>query len=227
MERGATYLTFHGEGKASYSHEARKRSAGPARRVGSSPRGQRGSGPLDQDPRTTHQWGTSSWGSILAKKPSPPSLFPLALQERASALHDVKSAPSSTALYAHLWARLRRRKRRFVHTLAKPIVERLEPKDALASEDLTGSENKRRNQPLLSATSTSSGPMLAFPLCLSIRLIPRNVVAVDPHHTSQACPRDPAKRAKRSSSLPTTPTGPLFTSLDFEDRIVFPWNALA
>jgi len=103
-----------------------------------------------------------------------------------------------------LWERLSGKERRFVdhtlHTLAKRIVDGLEPGDTLAIEDLTGLRSRTAKR---GRAASPIGEHLAarhlhnlwpygklrFLLEYKAALKGVRVVAVDPRHTSQECPR--------------------------------------
>jgi IS605 OrfB family transposase len=94
-----------------------------------------------------------------------------------------------------LWERLSGRERRFVnhtlHTLARRIVDGLEPGDTLAIEDLNGLRDRttQRGKETRHIHNLWPYARLRFLLEYKAALKGVRVVAVDPHHTSQECPR--------------------------------------
>lgn len=95
----------------------------------------------------------------------------------------------------NLWERLSGKERRFVshtlHTLARRIVDGLEPGDTLAIEDLTGlrSCTTKRGNTERHLHHLWPYSKLRFLLEYKAALKGVRVVAVDPRHTSQECPR--------------------------------------
>jgi len=108
-----------------------------------------------------------------------------------------------------LWERLRGRERRFVdhtlHTLARRIVDSLEPGDTLAIEDLTGlrARTTKRGKEARHIHNLWPYARLRFLLAYKAALRGVRVVAVDPGHTSQKCPRcgHTDKANRRSQAL--------------------------
>ncbi|MBI5813299.1 MAG: IS200/IS605 family element transposase accessory protein TnpB [Meiothermus silvanus] len=94
-----------------------------------------------------------------------------------------------------LWERLTGREARFVnhtlHNLARRIVDGLEPGDTLAIEDLTGLRNRttKRGREARHLHHLWPYSKLRFLLEYKAALRGVRVVAVDPRHTSQECPR--------------------------------------
>ncbi|MFZ5993094.1 MAG: RNA-guided endonuclease InsQ/TnpB family protein [Deinococcota bacterium] len=95
----------------------------------------------------------------------------------------------------NLWERLSGKERRFVshtlHTLARRIVDGLEPGDTLAIEDLTGLRGRttKRGREARHLHHLWPYSKLRFLLEYKAALRGVRVVAVDPRHTSQECPR--------------------------------------
>ncbi|MCL6527273.1 MAG: transposase [Thermaceae bacterium] len=108
-----------------------------------------------------------------------------------------------------LWARLRGRERRFVnhtlHTLAKRIVDGLEPGDTLAIEDLTHLRSRTAKRGSTERHLHHLWPYARFRFLLEYKAVLRGVrvVAVDPRHTSQECPRcgHTARENRQSQAL--------------------------
>ncbi|WP_243028436.1 RNA-guided endonuclease InsQ/TnpB family protein [Thermus albus] len=108
-----------------------------------------------------------------------------------------------------LWERLCGRERRFVdhtlHTLAKRIVDSLEPGDTLAIEDLTGLRSRTAQRGKEARYLHNLWPYARFRSLLEYKAALRGVrvVAVDPRHTSQECPRcgHTARENRRSQAL--------------------------
>ena len=94
-----------------------------------------------------------------------------------------------------LWERLSGKERRFVdhtlHTLARRIVDSLEPGDTLAIEDLMGLRSRTVKRGKEARHLHNLWPYARFRFLLEYKAALRGVrvVAVNPHHTSQECPR--------------------------------------
>jgi IS605 OrfB family transposase len=94
-----------------------------------------------------------------------------------------------------LWERLRGRERRFVnhtlHTLARRIVDGLEPGDTLAIEDLNGLRDRTTKRGGTERHLHRLWPYARLRSLLEYKAALKGVrvVAVAPHHTSQECPR--------------------------------------
>ncbi|WP_018465413.1 RNA-guided endonuclease InsQ/TnpB family protein [Calidithermus timidus] len=94
-----------------------------------------------------------------------------------------------------LWERLTGREARFLshtlHTLAKHIVDGLEPGDTLAIEDLTHLRSRTAKRGSVERHLHHLWPYARFRSLLEYKAALRGVrvVAVDPRHTSQECPR--------------------------------------
>ncbi|WP_243455205.1 transposase [Meiothermus sp. CFH 77666] len=108
-----------------------------------------------------------------------------------------------------LWARLRGKEQRFVnhtlHTLARRIVDSLEPGDTLAVEDLTGLRGRTTKRGKTERHLHGLWPYARFRSLLEYKATLKGVrvVAVDPRYTSQACPRcgHIAQENRRSQAL--------------------------
>jgi len=108
-----------------------------------------------------------------------------------------------------LWERLTGREARFVnhtlHTLARRIVDDLEPGDTLAIEDLTGLRRRtaRRGNTERHLHHLWPYSKLRFLLEYKAALRGVRVVAVDPRRTSQECPRcgHTARENRKSQAL--------------------------
>ncbi len=108
-----------------------------------------------------------------------------------------------------LWERLSGKEQRFVdhtlHTLAKRVVDSLEPGDTLAIEDLTGlrSRTVKRGREARHLHNLWPYGKLRFLLEYKAALKGVRVVAVDPRHTSQECPRcgHTARENRKSQAL--------------------------
>ncbi|ADH64624.1 transposase, IS605 OrfB family [Allomeiothermus silvanus DSM 9946] len=108
-----------------------------------------------------------------------------------------------------LWARLSGRERRFVshtlHTLARRIVDGLEPGDTLAIEDLTGLRGRTTKRGKKERHLHNLWPYARFRSLLEYKAALKGVrvVAVDPRHTSQECPRcgHTARENRKSQAL--------------------------
>ena len=108
-----------------------------------------------------------------------------------------------------LWARLTGREARFVnhtlHTLARRIVDGLEPGDTLAIEDLTGLRGRTTKRGSTERHLHHLWPYARFRSLLEYKAALKGVrvVAVDPRHTSQGCPRcgHTARENRRSQAL--------------------------
>jgi IS605 OrfB family transposase len=94
-----------------------------------------------------------------------------------------------------LWERLSGREQRFVnhtlHTLARRIVDGLEPGDTLAIEDLTGLRGRTTKRGKEARHIHNLWPYARLRSLLEYKAALKGVqvVAVDPRHTSQECPR--------------------------------------
>ena len=94
-----------------------------------------------------------------------------------------------------LWERLREREARFVnhtlHTLARRIVDTLEPGDTLAIEDLTGLRSRTTKKGKKEKHLHNLWPYSKLRFLLEYKAVLKGVrvVVVDPRHTSQECPR--------------------------------------
>lgn len=108
-----------------------------------------------------------------------------------------------------LWARLSGRERRFVnhtlHTLARRIVDTLEPGDTLAIEDLTGLRGRTPKRGKKERHLHNLWPYARFRSLLEYKAALKGVrvVAVDPRHTSRECPRcgHTARENRKSQAL--------------------------
>ena len=108
-----------------------------------------------------------------------------------------------------LWERLTGREARFVnhtlHTLARRVVDGLEPGDTLAVEDLRGlrSRTAKRGHTERHLHHLWPYSKLRFLLEYKAALKGVRVVAVDPRHTSQGCPRcgHTARENRKSQGL--------------------------
>jgi len=108
-----------------------------------------------------------------------------------------------------LWERLTGREARFVnhtlHTLARRVVDGLEPGDTLAVEDLRGlrSRTAKRGHTERHLHHLWPYSKLRFLLEYKAALKGVRVVAVDPRHTSQECPRcgHTARENRKSQAL--------------------------
>lgn len=105
-----------------------------------------------------------------------------------------------------LWERLSGREQRFVshtlHTLAKRIVDSLEPGDTLAIEDLTGLRGRTTKRGKEARHLHNLWPYSQLRFALEYKAVLRGVkvVAVDPRDTSKTCSRcGCCERANRKS----------------------------
>nr|WP_245393793.1 transposase [Allomeiothermus silvanus] len=109
----------------------------------------------------------------------------------------------------NLWERLSGKERRFVdhtlHTLARRIVDGLEPGDTLAIEDLTGLRGRTTKRGKKERHLHNLWPYARFRSLLEYKAALKGVrvVAVDPRHTSQECPRcgHTARENRKSQAL--------------------------
>jgi putative transposase len=131
------------------------------------------------------------------------------LKKRAEARSKLDRSSERTKGVVRLWERLSGREARFVnhtlHTLARRIVDSLEPGDTLAIEDLTGPRNRTTKYGKAERHLHSLWPYSKFRFLLEYKAALRGikVVAVDPRHTSQECPRcgHTARENRRSQAL--------------------------
>ncbi len=131
------------------------------------------------------------------------------LRKRAEVRSKLDRPSERTKGLKHLWERLRGREARFVnhtlHTLAKRIVDSLEPGDTLAIEDLTGLKDHTTKRGKRERYLHNLWPYARFRFFVEYKAALKGikVVAVDPHHTSQECPRcgHVAKENRRSQAL--------------------------
>jgi putative transposase len=131
------------------------------------------------------------------------------LKKRAEVRSKLNRPSERTRGVQRLWERLTGREARFVnhtlHTLAKRIVDGLEPGDTLAIEDLTGlrSRTAKRGHTERHLHHLWPYSKLRFLLEYKAALRGVRVVAVDPRHTSQECPRcgHTARRNRKSQTL--------------------------
>ena len=131
------------------------------------------------------------------------------LKKRAEIRSKLDRPSERTRGVQRLWERLSGRERRFVnhtlHTLAKRIVDGLEPGDTLAIEDLTGlrSRTTKRGKKERHLHNLWPYSKLRFLLEYKAALRGVRVVAVDPRHTSQECPRcgHTARENRKSQAL--------------------------
>ncbi|WP_199489354.1 RNA-guided endonuclease TnpB family protein [Meiothermus sp. Pnk-1] len=108
-----------------------------------------------------------------------------------------------------LWERLTGREARFVnhtlHTLTKRIVDSLDPGDTLAVEDLNGLRGRTTRRGKEARHLHHLWPYARFRSLLEYKAALRGVrvVAVDPRHTSQECPRcgHTARENRKSQAL--------------------------
>ncbi|KIQ55839.1 RNA-guided endonuclease InsQ/TnpB family protein [Meiothermus taiwanensis] len=108
-----------------------------------------------------------------------------------------------------LWERLTGRETRFVnhtlHTLTRRIVDGLKPGDTLAIEDLTGLRGRTAKRGNTECHLHHLWPYSKLRFLLEYKAALRGVrvVAVDPRHTSQECPRcgHTARENRKSQAL--------------------------
>ena len=131
------------------------------------------------------------------------------IKKRAEIQSKLDRPSERTKGVERLWERLTGREARFVnhtlHTLAKRIVDSLEPGDTLAIEDLTGlrSRTAKRGKKERHLHNLWSYARFRSLLEYKAALKGVRVVAVDPRHTSQECPRcgHTAKENRKSQAL--------------------------
>jgi IS605 OrfB family transposase len=117
------------------------------------------------------------------------------LGKRAEARGKLDRPSERTRGVRRLWARLSGRERRFVshtlHALAKRIVDGLEPGDTLAIEELTGLRGRTTQRGREARHLHHLWPYARSRSLLEYKAALKGVrvVAVDPRHTSQGCPR--------------------------------------
>lgn len=117
------------------------------------------------------------------------------LRKRAEVRSKLDRPSERTKGVKRLWERLTGREARFVnhtlHTLAKRIVDGLEPGDTLAIEDLTGLRSRTTKRGSTERHLHHLWPYARFRSLLEYKAALKGVrvVAVDPRHTSQECPR--------------------------------------
>ncbi len=131
------------------------------------------------------------------------------LKKRAEVRSKLDRPSERTKGVKRLWARLRGREARFVshtlHTLARRIVDGLEPGDTLAIEELTGLRGRTTKRGSTERHLHHLWPYARFRSLLEYKAALRGVrvVAVDPRHTSQQCPRcgHTARENRKSQAL--------------------------
>ncbi|MGM8838400.1 RNA-guided endonuclease InsQ/TnpB family protein [Thermus sp. 93170] len=131
------------------------------------------------------------------------------LRKRAEVQSKLDRPSERTRGVKRLWERLTGREARFVnhtlHTLAKRIVDSLEPGDTLAVEDLTGLRGRTTKRGKKERHLHNLWPYARFRSLLEYKAALKGVrvVAVDPRHTSQECPRcgHTARENRRSQAL--------------------------
>lgn len=131
------------------------------------------------------------------------------LRKRAEVQSRLDRPSERTRGVKRLWERLTGREARFVnhtlHTLAKRIVDGLEPGDTLAIEDLTGLISRTVKRGKEARHLHHLWPYARFRSLLEYKAALKGVrvVAVDPRHTSQECPRCgyTARENRRSQAL--------------------------
>ena len=117
------------------------------------------------------------------------------LRKRAEVRSKLDRPSERTRGVKRLWERLTGREARFVnhtlHTLAKRIVDSLEPGDTLAIEDLTGLRGRTTKRGKKERHLHNLWPYARFCSLLEYKAALKGVrvVAVDPCKTSQECPR--------------------------------------
>ena len=131
------------------------------------------------------------------------------LRKRAEVQSKLDRPSERTRGVKRLWERLTGREARFVnhtlHTLAKRIVDSLEPGDTLAIEDLTGLRGRTTKRGKKERHLHNLWPYARFRSLLEYKAALKGVrvVVVDPRHTSQECPRCgyTARENRRSQAL--------------------------
>lgn len=131
------------------------------------------------------------------------------LKKRAEVRSKLDRPSERTKGVKRLWARLRGREARFVnhtlHTLARRIVDGLEPGDTLAIEELTGLRGRTTKRGSTERHLHHLWPYARFRSLLEYKAALRGVrvVAVDPRHTSQQYPRcgHTARENRKSQAL--------------------------
>ena len=131
------------------------------------------------------------------------------LRKRAEVQSRLDRPSERTRGVKRLWERLTGREARFanhtLHTLAKRIVDSLEPGDTLAIEDLTGLRGRTIKRGSTERHLHHLWPYARFRSLLEYKAALKGVrvVAVDPRHTSQECPRcgHTARENRRSQAL--------------------------
>lgn len=131
------------------------------------------------------------------------------LKKRAEVRSKLDRPSERTKGVKRLWVRLRGREARFVnhtlHTLARRIVDGLEPGDTLAIEELTGLRGRTTKRGSTERHLHHLWPYARFRSLLEYKAALRGVrvVAVDPRHTSQQCPRcgHTARENRKSQAL--------------------------
>nr|WP_245575187.1 transposase [Meiothermus rufus] len=131
------------------------------------------------------------------------------LKKRAEVRSRLDRPSERTRGVKRLWARLRGREARFVnhtlHTLARHIVNGLKPGDTLAVEDLNGIRGRTHKRGRRERHLHHLWPYARLRFFLEYKAALKGVmvVAVDPHHTSQTCPRcgHVARANRRSQAL--------------------------
>ena len=131
------------------------------------------------------------------------------LKKRAEVQSKLDRPSERTKGVKRLWERLTGREARFVnhtlHTLAKRIVDGLEPGDTLAIEDLTGLRGRTVKRGKEARHLHHLWPYARFRSLLEYKAALKGVrvVVVDPRHTSQECPRcgHTARENRKSQAL--------------------------
>ncbi len=131
------------------------------------------------------------------------------LKKRAEVRSRLDRPSQRTRGVKRLWERLTGREARFVshalHALARRIVDGLDPGDTLAIEDLTHlrCRTTKRGREARHLHHLWPYAKLRFLLGYKAALRGVRVVAVDPRHTSQGCPRcgHTARENRRSQAL--------------------------
>jgi IS605 OrfB family transposase len=131
------------------------------------------------------------------------------LKKRAEVRSKLDRPSERTRGVQRLWERLTGREARFVnhtlHTLARRVVDGLEPGNTLAIEDLRGlrSRTAKRGHTERHLHHLWPYSKLRFLLEYKAALKGVRVVAVDPRHTSQGCPRcgHTARENRKSQAL--------------------------
>ena len=117
------------------------------------------------------------------------------LKKRAEVQSKLDKPSKRTKGVKKLWARLSGRERRFVehtlHTISRRIIDSLQPGDILAIEDLKGIRGRTTKRGRQERHLHNLWPYhrLRFMLEYKAALKGIKVIAVDPKHTSQECPR--------------------------------------